>query len=196
MTNQKRGGPADDERFESIYRQYYARVWRFYRRNSVADDEAHDLAQDTFKRLYEHLSDIRSADPWPFVKKVAHNVLLNRVRARMTHMRNARTVDIDDPDTHHELPRTPEPDYAEREQAARRQERLYREIDGLTEAQKQVLLLQLQEDKSYEEIAADLRITMNAVKSRRRDALRELKSRMRAEPGGVQWPGGDSEEEQ
>ena len=193
MTIRKGGGPRDDDWFESIYRQYYARVWRNYRRNGVADDEAHDLAQDSFQRLYERMGDIRNAEPWPFLKKIAHSVLLNRVRSRKTLKRNAKMVEIDDPDVHDELPRTPEPDHAEQEQTARRRASLHREIDALSEGQKQVLLLQL-EGKSYEEIAAELRISMDAVKSRRRDALRQLKARMTDEPGGFQWPG-DPEEE-
>lgn len=191
----RKGGPADDERFESVYRQYYARVWRNYRLNGVADDEAHDLAQDAFQRLYERMGNIRAPDPWPLLKTIAHTVLLNYVRARNAQKRKAKLVEIDDPDTQHELPRTPEPDHAGQEQTALRQASLYREIDALSEAQKQVLLLQL-EGESYDEIAEALDISVDAVKSRRRDALRLLKSRLKDEPGGVQWPGGDPEEEQ
>jgi RNA polymerase sigma-70 factor (ECF subfamily) len=194
MKNRKHGGPADDARFESVYRQYYARVWRNYRRNGISDDESHDLAQDAFHRLYERMGEIRGPDVWPFLKSIAHTVLLNYIRARHALKRSAKLVEIDDPETHEELPRTPEPDHAGQEQMTLRRTGLYREIDVLPEGQKQVVLLQLQ-GQSYEEMAATLRISMDAVKSRRRDALRQLKSRLREEPGGVEWPGGDPEEE-
>lgn len=194
MTTRRHGGPADDARFESVYRQYYARVWRNYRWNGVADDEAHDLAQDAFQRLYERMGEIRGTDPWPFLKTIAHTVLLNRIRARQALKRSAQMVAIDDPETHKELPRTPEPDHAGQEETVLRQAGLYREIDALSEAQKQVILLQLQ-GQSYEDMAATLHISVDAVKSRRRDALRQLKSRLKDEPGGVEWPGRDPEEE-
>ncbi|HVG23183.1 MAG TPA: RNA polymerase sigma factor [Thermoanaerobaculia bacterium] len=194
MTIRKEGGPVDEARFEAVYRQYYARIWRYYRTNSVADDEAHDLTQDAFKRLYERFAQIRGADPWPFLKAIAHSILLNRVRSRKTQKRNAQLVEIDDPNSQDDLPQTAEPDHAEAQKMARRRERLYREIEGLSDAQQQVLILQL-EGQSYEEIAAELRITADAVKSRRRDALRLLKSRMTDETGGLAWPGPDPEEE-
>jgi RNA polymerase sigma factor (sigma-70 family) len=194
MMNRKRGGPADDERFESIYRQYYARVWRNYRRKGVSVEDAHDLSQDTFQRLLDHVGEIRNPDPWPFLKKMAHRVLLNWIRTGKTLKRSGKMVEIDDPDTHTEL-QTPEPNHADEQEASQRRESLYREIAGLSEAKQQVVLLKL-EGKSYVQIAADLRISMDAVKSRHRDALRQLRSRMRDEPGGVQWPGGDPEEEE
>jgi RNA polymerase sigma-70 factor (ECF subfamily) len=184
----------DDVQYESIYRQYYGRVYRGFRKSGVADGEAHDLAQDTFKRLYEHKDRIRGPEPWPFLKTIAKTTLLNYVRARLTSKRNAKIVEIDDPDTHDDLPQTPEPDHADAQQKTMRRERLYREIGALSEAQQQVLHLQL-EGLSYEEIAAALNISVDAVKSRRRDALRILRERMRDEPGGFDWPGGDPEEE-
>ena len=184
----------DDTQFESIYRQYYGRVYRGFRKSGVADGEAHDLAQDTFKRLYQHKDGIRGPEPWPFLKTVAKTTLLNYVRARQASKRNAKMVDIDDPDTHADLPQTPEPDHAQAEQDALRRESLSRAMKSLSEAQKQVLHLQL-EGLSYEEIAAALNISVDAVKSRRRDSLRILKERMRDEPGGFEWPGADPEEE-
>jgi DNA-directed RNA polymerase specialized sigma24 family protein len=83
--------------FEETYRKYYARVWRYYRSCRISDDESHDLAQDTFKRLLEHWSSIRGADPWPFLKQIAKSVLLNYIRATKTQKRAATTVTLDDP---------------------------------------------------------------------------------------------------
>ncbi|HUR79322.1 MAG TPA: RNA polymerase sigma factor [Thermoanaerobaculia bacterium] len=184
----------DDAQFEAIYRQFYGRVYRFFRKSGVADSEAHDLAQDAFKRLYEHKDRIRGPEPWPFLKTIARTTLLNYVRARHTSKRNAKIVEIDDPETHDDLPQTPEPDHAQAQQDALRRESLGSAIRTLSEAQQQVLHLQL-EGLSYEEIAAALNISVDAVKSRRRDALRLLRERMRGEPGGFEWPGADPEEE-
>src|ERR1044071_4052416 len=106
----------NDERFEAIFRKHYARVWRYFRTNSVADDEAHDLAQDAFKRLFERMDQIRNDDPWPFLATIAKTVLLNHIRARQTQKRNASLIAIDDPDlSFPELAVPAGPDYAERQ---------------------------------------------------------------------------------
>jgi RNA polymerase sigma factor (sigma-70 family) len=169
MTIRKGGGPGDDERFESVYRQYYGRVWRNYRRNGIADDEAHDLAQDAFQRLYERMDQIRGPDAWPFLKAIAHTVLLNRIRSRNTGKRNAKMVAIDDPDVHADLPKTDAPDHGEQQQTARRRASLYRELKTLSEGQQQVLLLQLA-GKSYDEIAGALHYGRREVAAPRRAA--------------------------
>jgi RNA polymerase sigma-70 factor (ECF subfamily) len=172
-----------DERFEAIYRKYYARVWRYYRACRVSDDEAHDLAQDAFKRLFEKFHQFRGTDEqvWSFLEQIALNVLRNWIRAAKTAKRSANLVDIDDPDFVEE-PRAPEsPDYAERQESARRRTLLRQAITELPEGQRQCFLLWVQGFK-YDEIARDLHITMDAVKSRLRDAKKHLRSRLGDEP--------------
>src|ERR1043165_7980873 len=106
----------NDERFETIYRKHYARVWRYFRTNSVSDDEAHDLAQDAFKRLLERMDQIRNDDPWPFLASIARTILLNRVRARQTQKRSAPMVEMDDPELIFAEPAAPaELDYVDRQ---------------------------------------------------------------------------------
>jgi RNA polymerase sigma-70 factor (ECF subfamily) len=167
-----------DDRFEAIYRGRYARVWRYFRSNSISDDEAHDLAQDTFKRLYERVDQIRNDDPWPFLATIAKTILLNRVRARQTQKRSARMVDIDDPDLIFAEPAAPaERDYAEREAEEARQTRLRTAIESLPPGQRECQRLQL-EGLQYDEIAKTLGISTDAVKSRLRDAKRYLREQL------------------
>jgi len=167
------------ERFDAIYRRHYARVWRYYRANRVSDDEAHDLAQDTFKRLWERLDLFRGEDAaiWPFLETIALNVFRNWLRAGRTAKRGAPVVDIDDPQLTDQLPAPEEPDYADREQAARRSEELHREMAALPAGQKQVLRLWM-EGYTLKEIADALRISIDAVKSRLRDARKMLRKRL------------------
>jgi len=167
-----------DDRFEGIYRRHYARVWRYFRANSISDDEAHDLAQDTFKRLYERMDQIRNDDPWPFLATIAKTILLNRVRARQTQKRNARMVDLDDPDLIFAEPAAADvPDYADREAEESRRSRLSAAITALPPGQRECLRLRMQ-GLTYEEIAKTLGISLDAVKSRLRDATRTLREQL------------------
>ena len=167
-----------DERFEAIYRKYYARVYRYYRRCGVADDEAHDLSQETFKRFYESMSRYRGDAEWGFLETTALNVLRNYIRDGKAKKRSATLVDIDSPDVI-EPAAPPEPDYADRQHEALRRRQLYTAIDSLAAGQRQCVELWLA-DLSYDEIAAALRISLDAVRSRLRDARKILGARMGA----------------
>jgi RNA polymerase sigma-70 factor, ECF subfamily len=165
-----------DERFEAIYRKYYARIYRYFRRCGVADDEAHDLAQETFKRFYESMSRYRGDAEWGFLETTALNILRNYIRARKTQKRNATVVDIDNPEAV-ELEAPPEPDLADRQEEAMQKQQLHAAIAELSVGQRQCLKLWL-DDLQYDEIAAVLRISMDAVRSRLRDARKILSARL------------------
>jgi RNA polymerase sigma factor (sigma-70 family) len=168
-----------DDGFERIYRKYYARIWRYFRACRVSDDEAHDLAQDTFKRFYERMNQLRGEEPWPFLQAIARSVLLNKLRDQKAAKRSGKTVEIDDPDVG-ELSAPEGPDYAEREQQEMRRNGLYAAIAELPEGQRQCLGLWLAGFK-YDEIAGILKISADAVKSRVRDAKRQLRARLGAD---------------
>lgn len=175
------GGPFDEE-FEKLYRKHYARVWRYFRTNSISDDEAHDLAQDAFKRLYERMAKIRNQDAWPFLQSIAKTILLNRVRARKTQKRSATLVDMDDPELILKEPTAPpETDYADREAAETRRMRVRKAIASLPPGQRECLRLWMQGFK-YDEIAKILGISTDAVKSRLRDAKRTLREQLGETP--------------
>lgn len=171
----RRHGDRDDARFEALYRKYYGRVYRFFRGYGLADDQAQDLAQATFTRIYESFDQYRGEAEWGFIQTTARNELLNSIRSRKTAKRNADVQSIDEVLTSEE-PRVEEgPDLAERQQSQLRKARLWAAIAGLPEGQRQCMELWLSEAK-YEGIARTLGITVDAVKSRIRDAKRSLRS--------------------
>lgn len=174
------GGPFDDE-FEKLYRKHYARVWRYFRTNSVSDDESHDLAQDAFKRLYERMGQIRD-DPWGLLQSIAKTILLNRVRARQTQKRNATTIPIHDLESINAEPAAPEErDYADLQAEKVRLEKVRTTVLSLPAGQRDCLLLWL-DDLKYNEIAKVLGISLDAVRSRLRDAKRYLREQLGEEP--------------
>lgn len=171
------GGESRDERFRSLYERYYRRVIRYYMRSfRLAEEDAEELAQDAFLRFFEAMDEYRGEAEWAFLETVARNVAYNRIRSLTTAKRGARTVEIDHPDV--QEPAAPaEPDYAERQQEALRRKQLHDAIATLSPGQRQCMQLWL-EDFKYDEIARALRITLDAVRSRLRDARKHLVTRL------------------
>ena len=167
------------ERFKALYQRYYRRVVRFYvRAFRFAEEDAEELAQEAFLRFYEAMDEYRGEAEWAFFESIARNLAYNRVRWGKRQKRSARTVDIDDPELTQNQPAAPqEPDYAERQEAALRRKRLYDAISELPAGQRECVQLWL-DDFKYGEIASALRMSMDAVKSRLRDAKRVLRARL------------------
>lgn len=177
-------GTDQDRLFEEIYRKSYARVYRFFHHEyGIADDEAQDLAQETFQRLLGHMHQYRGDAVWAYVQAIARTVLFNWRRAAMAAKRSAKMVDIDDPAISQQLAAPEQPDYAERQSTAARDRRLVEAISELSEGQQQVVRLQVQGFK-YAEIEKILRISPDAVKSRLRDAKKYLRARLKDDAGG------------
>jgi len=171
-----------DDRFEGIYRKHYARVWRYFRANGISDDEAHDLAQDAFKRLLERMDRIRNDEPWPFLASIARTILLNRIRARQTQKRSAKMIEMDDPELIFAEPAAPAmPDYVDRQADEARWERVRAAVAALPAGQRDCLRLWM-EGLQYNEITKVLGISMDAVKSRLRDAKRYLREQLGDKP--------------
>ncbi len=166
-----------DDRFKSLYQRYYRRVVRFFVQVfHLSEQDAEELAQDAFLRFYEAMDDYRGDAEWAFFETIARNVAYNRIRSQKTAKRSAKTVDIDDPGTRE--PAAPEgPDYAERQEQEQRRKRLREVIAELPDGQRQCLQLWL-DDFKYDEIAKFLHISVDAVKSRLRDARKLLRVRL------------------
>ena len=123
------------------------------------------------------MDDYRGDAKWAYLESVALNVGRNRVRSVNTAKRKSEgNVALDDPNVFYEPPVQP-PDFAEQQEAALRSRRLSAEIELLPARQRQCIDLLL-EDMSYKEIAASLRLTIDAVKSSIRDAKRQLRLRL------------------
>ncbi|HYH09533.1 MAG TPA: RNA polymerase sigma factor [Thermoanaerobaculia bacterium] len=166
-----------DEKFDAVYRKYLPRIYRYFRQCRVSDDESHDLAQDTFSRFYASMDRHRGEAEWAYLEQIALNVLRNWLRAQKTAKRSAKLVELDDPEFTQEPEAPALPDYAERQHQDEQRRSLHEAIADLTEAQRQVLQLWL-EDMQYNEIAVALHISVDAVKSRLRDAKRILSARL------------------
>lgn len=183
--------------FKALYAKYFRRVVRYFMRGfHMSEEDAQDLAQETFVRIFRKLHEYRGDAEWAYVETTALHVGCNRLRSLGTAKRGKNAiVPLEDALAKREPVAPPDPDYADRETARILRKRLHDEIARLSRAQRQCMQLWLQ-GHSFEQIARALTITVDAVKSRLRDARKQLKERLGEEVAGMHLPDNLPEEEQ
>jgi len=144
---------------------------RRYARALVGErNAADDLVQDTLERalvkfhLWRPGSDLRA---WLFA--IMHNVHVNHVRARR------EFVSLDD--------ETPEIPVRATQEIALQGRDLGRAVAQLPEGQREVLLLVVLEDMSYQDVAETLGIPIGTVMSRLSRAREKVRASMEGLPG-------------
>jgi RNA polymerase sigma-70 factor (ECF subfamily) len=132
--------------------------------------EAQDAAQDAFVQAYTRLGSYRSE--WRFktwIMTITSNLCIDRLRRR----RIEPSVFADQPDPEADfVSHEPQPDVV----AARNEQRdiVHQMLQALSAEDRSMVLMFYWGDMSYEEIAAAMRTTVNAVKSRLFRARRAL----------------------
>ena len=153
-TGAQRPRPRDATRFEQVFRAQYASVRRLLYRLLGDDDEADDLAQETFLALYTHLSaqlDTDSTRAWLY--RVALNRGYNALRSRKRSQARLPRLYTEK--------QTPDPE-AEALRVEERQ-RVRAALATLPERQAKILALRQQEGFKYAEIATILDVAPGSV---------------------------------
>jgi RNA polymerase sigma factor (sigma-70 family) len=172
----------NEDRFKFLYQKYYWRIVKFYVRSfRLREEDAQELAQDAFVRFYQAMDEYRGDAEWAFFETIARNVAYNKIRSQNTAKRSGGVaVGIDDPRAQR-VAATEDVDPGERQEKARQLQQLREAIAELPDGQRQCVQLRLDEFK-YDEIARFLRISIDAVKSRLRDARKLLRAKLGAVP--------------
>jgi RNA polymerase sigma-70 factor, ECF subfamily len=177
MTNQNGGGGGDDL-FRSLYKRHYGRMLRFFRVVfHVSEEDAEELTQDAFTRCFRAMNDYRGDAAWAFLEAIARNVGYNHIRSLTTLRRGVRPVSLDDPAVAVHAPRATEADPIEQMIDAQLRDRLRKAILELPKGQRESLRWRLK-GLTYEEISRLLQISVDAVKSRIRDAKKTLREKL------------------
>ena len=161
----------DREAFELLAREFELPVYRFLRRMVRSQEDAEDLTQEAFVRIYTHLRHYDPSKPLrPWIFRIASNLAISHLRKHP-----ARTLSEDCLDT------VPSADPSPRDQAsmAQRREALARAVESLPEDTRQDITMRYQEGLSIREIAEATNRRPGAVKMalhRARLALRGLVS--------------------
>jgi len=167
-----------DAQFEELYR-YYPAVVSLLKRLGFDHEDARDLAQQVFVRVYEHMDTYRGESKSGYLLQTARRLAFDVIRDRHAAKREGIAVTTD---VLLELSdeRTPPADATvERKE---RIERVERAVLQLPENLRTPVRLQLS-GASYEEMAPVLRISMPALKSRLHEARKRLRELLGEDEG-------------
>jgi len=172
-----------ESEFPKIYVRHYSRIVRYFVGMFHFEIvEAEELAQETFIRFYTHAADFQPGSEQAILWTTARHIGLNNLRAKQSQKRHGKLVELDGPDAEsirESVPSDDDPsqEVAEEQVESVRRQRLAEAIAALPAGSREALRLHLNE-RSYAEIAQALQISLDAVKSRLRDAKRQLRSRL------------------
>lgn len=166
-------GNEKERDFERLFR-YYPAVLAFMKRSGFSPDEARDLAQDVFTRVYEYMDAYRGQADWAYVKTVARTVALNEIRSRSAQKRAAILEPEDRLAAVADRGPAPDADYDRR--------RLYEAVERLDDKRKPCMLLYLA-GFPYREIEQILGIRPPTLKSRLHEARNQLRDMLGEDPG-------------
>ncbi len=167
----------DRKAFERLLRKHQDPVLNLAYRFLGDRDEAEDLAQEIFLRVYRARDSYRPEARFAtWLYRIAANACLNALRAR----RNRRSVSIQDIEVQGESGHladdakeaTPAESVLRNEMA----ERIREIVDGLPDTQRLAIVLNKYQGLSYEEVAESMSLSVMAVKSllfRARERIRE-----------------------
>jgi len=160
----------DELAWEALVREYQSRVYGLAYHYSGNPEDARDIAQTAFIKIYRQLDSCVGARHFlPWMICVTRNTSIDHLRRR-----NARppTQDVS-ADGLGGLPdrgTTPE----EITLALSRKELLYRALRALTELNREIILLREIQELTLEEVASMLRVPLGTIKSRLPRARLEL----------------------
>ncbi len=156
--------------WEALVRRFQARVYGLalhYVRNA---EEARDVAQEIFVRVYRRLDGYRDTDAFlPWLLRVGRNVCIDHLR-RLKARPAGASVPVDAVAEFAHPGPTPEA----ASEAADRRRLVHRAMQGLSEPTREIILLKEIQGLGFDEIASLLDIPLGTAKSRSNRARIEL----------------------
>ena len=170
----------DREAWEIIVRRRHSRIYNLAYRFTGRFDEAEDLTQEVFLKVYRTLHSYRpdsgALETW--IVRVARNHFIDHYRKYKTERTHTGTLE-----DHHESIVSPTVRVETPAQALDRKEastRVHRLLALLPEDQREAVILRDLEELTYEEIADFLELPIGTVKSRINRGRIELARLVRA----------------
>lgn len=171
----QRARTGDPDAFRDLYEKYKSGLHRFAHRMLLDADLAADVVQETFAYFFRKIPDYRpEVKTTTFLYRVARNRCLNIIESR----RRRPAAPLDEiPEAESTVERDPA-DLADRkDQACRAGTALM----SLSPDHREVVVLRIEKDMTYPEMANILGIPEGTVKSRLHLALSALRKKMKKE---------------
>lgn len=163
------------EGFNELVRRYQQKVYWIARRIVGSHEEADDIVQEVFIRVYNGLASFRSESGfYTWIYRISVNVALNSLRARKVKQFLRFDDLIDQPWSDDDRPdkQVEESEY---------KKVLERAIDRLPAKQKLVFMMRYYDEMSYEEIAGVLHRSIGGLKANYFHALKNVQEYVKKE---------------
>jgi RNA polymerase sigma-70 factor, ECF subfamily len=176
-----------EETFRQLYLLYVRKVYQFFVRRGFLRDECMDLTQETFLRVHNHLGSFRHDsrfETWLF--KIATNLYRNRLRTLATLKRHAQEVPFDATAEGELTAARPESIVTGTDErgplcevlSGERLKLLREAMDDLPAQMRRCVLLRVEGDFKYREIADLMQVSVDTVKTHLFQARQQLKGRL------------------
>lgn len=161
--------------WETLVRRYQGRVFGLAYHYTGNAEEARDLAQDIFVRIYERLEICTTSVTFvPWMIRIARNLCIDRLRRLRARPRAVGTP----VEEMHDL-RADTPDPSDQLERGLRKEMVHQALGRLSGVNREIILLKDIQGLSLQEIAAMLGVPIGTVKSRSNRARIALADELR-----------------
>lgn len=169
--------------FQEFFRTQYRALWRFFRALGFSEEDAEDLTQETFFRVYKGwASFMGKAKRLTWTRQIAWNVYKNHLREGSAQKRSARLISLEAHQAGIEamMPKQGKPlPQPVRELLLREcKERLRKAIAQLPPQMQRCILLRDRQGLKYREIAEVLQTSIETVKSHLHQARHRLRQKV------------------
>ncbi|MDC8004786.1 RNA polymerase sigma-70 factor [Aureisphaera galaxeae] len=154
--------------FETIFKKYARDVKQFVFFKTQDMDQAEDILQETFVKLWENCDRVSYSKVKGFLYTTANNLFLNWFKHRNV-VRNHEKSSLS-----RNNPESPEFVMLEKEFL----EKIEKAIADLPDTQREVFLMSRMEKKKYAEISEILGISVKAVEKRMHQALKIMREKI------------------
>jgi RNA polymerase sigma-70 factor (family 1) len=159
----------DEIYFNEFYTSHIQSATNFAYYKSGNKNTSLDLAQEAFIKIWENCAKIDFSKAKSYLFTLVNNLFLNKVKHEKVVFEYAKSSPYLDVNNQN-------PEYLLEEEEFK--EKLKKAIEGLTEAEREVFLMNRIDGKKYREIAKLLEISQKAVEKRMSSALKKLRNKV------------------
>jgi RNA polymerase sigma-70 factor (ECF subfamily) len=180
-----------DENCRRLHELHYRKIINFFRRKRFSPEESRDLTQDVFSRVFQAIATFRREsrfERWLF--EIAANIFRNELRKRGAEKRGAVEVSINvSPEEDGGSAQVVEPVSQERSaldsmMERERRTKLHAALQELPLQMRTCCVLRYERGMKYQEIATEMKISIETVKAHLHQARKRLIEKLGDEEKG------------